>query len=668
MKKRLFLSLIAVAGVLAFCVGSIVYAEEFDPCGLLSDPEMRVQISGALELKLMLLCGEITEEEVDQLGREMRGDADVLPPFVFGEPGLDILINDPASDIGGTTQSETSIVAVNNTICAAWNDSGSDVLNVGFSGFGFSNDGGLTWTDGGAFPPGPGPDRHFGDPNLAYSVRDGAFYFAALSDLGLSLWKSTDGCQNFSYVRPIHVGIGDDKELMAIDNNPASPYFGRIYIGWTDFARSTNRNVTSYSEDGGCTWSTPAALPGSGTKGQGMWPAVAPNGDVYFALVDLALTQEGLQNQWIYLSINGGNTWVKMTDIGSNQRRPENLTASENCSRQALNGDIRNLSSPQIAIQPDPAGPARYVIHAVYAYDSDGTGPDESNVFYRRSTNGALTWSAEIMLNADGTTTDQWFPAIAVNSNGVVMASWYDRRLDPNNMNFDRYAGISTDAGLTWGPNIRISDVSSSVAQVNPNFDTLVRDCYHGDYDQVAIDATKAHILWSDDRRITDTGPNPDIYYDQFEHGGLIDPVVGTWRGTHRGDRALGRAQGPTRDLYFYPLGTFGPSQGTFTLNLQGSTAILAQGAWNRRETSVGTRKIRVGATEISNTDFNEAYGYTKFKVKGAALDQFVADFVNTWGGPPPTAQYTGKITGTRVSLFPTKTDTVEASQTASGM
>ena len=42
------------------------------------------------------------------------------------------------------------------------------------------------------------------------------------------------------------------------------------------------------------------------------------------------------------------------------------------CGRQALNGDIRNLSSPQIAIHKDATASAGYVIHAIYPYDSDG--------------------------------------------------------------------------------------------------------------------------------------------------------------------------------------------------------------------------------------------------------------------------------------------------------
>jgi hypothetical protein len=576
--------------IATLALGATVDVAEFDPCSLLGDPASRELLSGAFETKLMLLCGEITPGALEP--QELLGDS------AFNVTGPNIRVNDPALDRGGTTQSETSVVAVGNTVCTAFNDSGEGFRTAvfnGLSGFGSSTDDGLTFTDHGPFPNGPGPDINFGDPSLAFSVRDAAFYYAALSTRGLSLWKSTDNCQTFRYVGPIHAGAGDDKELMAIDNNPASRFYGRIYVGWTNFALANNINQTTFSDNGGVTWSVPVSLPGSGTAGQGMWPAVAPNGDVYFALLNRSFVIGGLQDQRIWKSTNGGASWTRMTDIATGQRRPEHVASSVACGRQALNGNIRNLSSPQIAIHPDTSAPAGYVIHTVYPYDSDGTGPDESNVFYKRSTDGAVTWSAEVMLNDDGTTTDQWFPALAVNQSGTVAVSWYDRRLDPvQNVFFDRFAVVSADGGLTWGANARISDVSSPVAQTNPNFDVGIARCYHGDYDQVAavagnqcplgqgfwknhpvawpvssltlgsqrytqvelltildtpvrgdaslilahqliaaklnIAGGTVHMVWSDDRRITATGPNPDVYYDQLgiAHGSDPTPIEAT--------------------------------------------------------------------------------------------------------------------------------------------
>jgi hypothetical protein len=500
-------------------------------CELLDNPEVRLSMSSALERKLLLLCGAMPGAEAGAAQRDLGARAPAAEAFAAPlAAGTDIPLNDPALDIGGTTQSETSVVAFGNVVCAAWNDSGEGVGTSqfnGFSGFGVSLDGGQTFTDQGPFPLGPTGDVNFGDPSLAYSVRDGAFYYAALSSLGLSLWRSVNDCQTFEYVGPIHQSGGDDKELITVDNTPSSPFYGRIHVGWTDFATFPDLNVAAFSDDGGVTWSSAAAMPGSGFAGQGMWPAVAPNGDVYMALVNRGNFLGDTQDQWIYKSVDGGSTWAQMADIGTDQLVPANGNSSNNCGRQALNGNVRNLSSPQIAIGPDATAPAGYVIHSVYPYDSDGAGADESNVFYRRSVDGAQTWSAEIMLNDDGTTTDQWFPALGISETGVLVASWYDRRLDPTqNLTFDRFLASSTDGGFTWSANERVSDVSSPVAQTLPNFDVFIAQCYHGDYDQVAVTGSVAHLVWSDDRRVTATGPNPDVYYDQF----AVNPSLGRLR------------------------------------------------------------------------------------------------------------------------------------------
>jgi hypothetical protein len=523
MNKKLFLILIAAIVVATFGFDQRAYTADADPCSLLQDPVTKGKMSAALERKLMLLCGEATREELYQRRREIVGEAAIQPPYVpdivagkatteseIAAPGTDILVNNPALDTGGTTQSETTIVAVGNIVCAAWNDAGEGFGANGFSGFGYSSDGGNTWTDGGPFPNGPGPtfDSNGGDPSLAYRDLDNAFYYAALSDLGLSLWKSTTNCQTFSYVGPIHVGGGDDKEIMAIDNNPASPYYGRMYVAWTDF-NFGGRIRSTYSTDGGVTWSAPVTLSGVGVDVQGAWPAVAPNGDVYVAWVRWNPYPWGNIDIEVVRSTNGGASFSFRTNPLTNAVNPRENADTIGCGRPALNGDIRYLPSPQIVVGPSGT------VHIVYSYDPDGFNVgDVVDVFYRRSTDQAASWGPQVQLNDDTTSTDQWFPAIAVNQNDELVASWYDRRLDTvGNMNFDRYATLSMDDGLTWGANIRISDVSSPVSVNNPHFDGL-NTCYHGDYDQLAMDANTAHILWSDDRRITGSGPNPDVYYD----------------------------------------------------------------------------------------------------------------------------------------------------------
>ena len=77
------------------------------------------------------------------------------------------------------------------------------------------------------------------------------------------------------------------------------------------------------------------------------------------------------------------------------------------------------------------------------------------------------------------------------------------------------------------GQYFRISDQSSPVAQTNPNFDSIIVDCYHGDYDQAAVDDTATgHILWSDDRRVTQSRCRPRLASEPlpFAAGALILP------------------------------------------------------------------------------------------------------------------------------------------------
>lgn len=450
-----------------------------------------------------------------------------LSIVLFSAPALggdDIRVNE---DTGASVQSETSIAVSpdGGFVCAAWNDGSEE------SGFGVSADGGATFADQGPFP-----SEAAGDPTLAYRQEDSKFYYAAISTTQvIGLWKSADDCVTFTDAGQII--LSGDKPMMAIDNYQLDPndpndnsHPGRIYVGWTFLGGSAQ---TRYTDDGGDTFSIPATLPNpGGNLPIGLWPAVAPNGDVYFALLDqnfADFSPQATLDLRIYRSTDGGKagSWERKTDIGTAKLRPHSAEVSEDCVHPSLNGFIRYQVFPQIAIHAEPGAPVEdYVIHAVYAYDSDGedpAGPDNSNVFYRRSTDGADSWETEVKLNEDSTTTDQWSPALAVSADGLVVVSWYDRRLDPlDNLKFDRFFRASHDGGATWGNEVRISDVTSLLA------DTAVPGCYHGDYDQIAIDSSNVvHVIWGDDRRIVGAEQVPDIYYDQVidtDGDGILDP------------------------------------------------------------------------------------------------------------------------------------------------
>jgi len=292
---------------------------------------------------------------------------------------------------------------------------------------------------------------------------------------------------------------------MAIDNNPASPYYGRFYVAWTDLV--SPRRISLVYSDNGSSWTGPFALSTPGDMTFGAWPAVAPNGDLYvvwlnWVVYDTTISVEGVR------STNGGNTFTSITSPMKDAVAPRDAQATINCDIPSLKanvGDgIRYFAMPQIAVGPDSC------LHVVYSYDADGYNVgDVVDVFYRRSCDHGTTWGPEVRLNDDSGLTDQFFPAVAVNADNLVAAAWYDRRDDPqNNYLFRRYWTLSYDGGTTWEPNERISDFPSAVYPAS--------NCYHGDYDQMTTYGDSIYHLWSDDRLWFNGHWDPDIWFDQF--------------------------------------------------------------------------------------------------------------------------------------------------------
>ncbi len=463
-------------------------------CAQLDDPTKRPLMDGIL-FYLLRACGRDNE-----LGRVSNS-----PGFVRQAEGpsadIDVAVSDPTGEDGTSshTQSETSLALneTTGTLCAGYNDSWHYFANSeGFTGYSRSTDGGQTFTDQGALDAASG-----GDPAIVWRKADGNFYFGALKNGSLGIWKSTDDCQSFSLVGNIHSGSSDDKELMAVDNNPASAHYGRLYTVWTHFDAGGNIYST-YSDDLGVTWSTPKQVSPTSSV-QGAWPVVAPNGDMFVSWVQFGSTTIDIE---VARSTDGGDTWALVTDPASGKTQPSHAASTSSCGRAALKGNVRYLPSPQIAV--DSGG----VVHVVYSYDPDGGGADIVDVFYRRSTDNGATWSPEVRVNDDGTTTDQFFPTMSVGETGQISIAWYDRRNDTtDNLLVDYYQRMSLDGGVTWDqPSVRLSDVSSPIF-----LDTNLATCYHGDYDTQV--QTSSHVVaqWADDRNIQDSHNDPDVYVDR---------------------------------------------------------------------------------------------------------------------------------------------------------
>ena len=65
-----------------------------------------------------------------------------------------------------------------------------------------------------------------------------------------------------------------------------------------------------------------------------------------------------------------------------------------------------------------------------------------------------------------GATGDQFLPWISVSKTGQVGVTWLDRRNDAGNLKYEAFAGFSTNGGVSFGANAKLSEVAS-----NPNND-----------------------------------------------------------------------------------------------------------------------------------------------------------------------------------------------------
>ena len=248
---------------------------------------------------LPLLLGEL-DADIQEPGDDdnsstlfSRGRAAPRPEPL--EVGPNHLLNDPSGDNAGATQSENALAALGRFLVAGWNDSFDPGAPRSFSGFGYSSDGGRTWTDGGILPHAPGGgDATFGDPDLAVD-RDGNFYYASLyspdlAHLGVSVSRGRFQGSSFSFGPPVLAGVPDpgdlDKEWIAVD-----PDDGTLYVSYTRFFDEGGQQIELvHSTDHGRTWSAPAVVSDRAVEStQGSRPIVGEGHQVFviYSVVDL---------------------------------------------------------------------------------------------------------------------------------------------------------------------------------------------------------------------------------------------------------------------------------------------------------------------------------------------------------------------------------------------
>ena len=156
--------------------------------------------------------------------------------FAFGGTDVNVITGGETSP--RVVQSETAVWSHGNTVVIAYNDSsGAGLTPFSYCGVSVSTNGGATFTRL--------PDKFnvggqcIGDPDVTYSVRAGAWFFSSIAERcgasGIGLWRSMDGT-NWTNFGCVATGTSQERGSLWVDNNSASPFFGRIYAAYGDFA------------------------------------------------------------------------------------------------------------------------------------------------------------------------------------------------------------------------------------------------------------------------------------------------------------------------------------------------------------------------------------------------------------------------------------------------
>jgi hypothetical protein len=314
-----------------------------------------------------------------------------------------------------------------------------------------SQDGGQTWpADLQLQIPGMPPDIPNQSDPVAMARDDGRIYVVALGHGGghglFITWTDDNGNTWQDPSIPITYnevpGSLDDKEWLAIDNNPSSPYYHNMYVAWANggiiFKRST---------DGGMNWSSYINLT-PGQYAEYPYPIVAADGTLYmFYMYPWGYCADG----WIY--------YQKSTDGGVTFSGPDAVVAtSQPCSPIHGGGGYdqwRFFSIITAAADPNDSDN----LWVAWTDDNDIT-YGKTDVLYVGSTDGGANWSAAERLSHDDPNAyvDHITPVFAISADSRLHAFWLDRRDDPNNILFHGYHTSTADGGITWEPDTRVSD------------------------------------------------------------------------------------------------------------------------------------------------------------------------------------------------------------------
>ena len=333
-----------------------------------------------------------------------------------------------------------------------------------------SKDDGRHWGDPKPVNPNPRPATDPFQVDLQVKVTAAGTVFVAYLDAKDTVLQRSDDF-GVTFTEPIAVNAGlkgeTDKVGLAVQGDD-------VYVAFD----IVHKFYVASSHDGGRSFAS-ARMVAEGEKRATTLTSggvIDSTGTVYFSWVSVHEHGKHMTPQDVFLtkSSDGGRTW---STLFVEKGQPE----GPNCDAFACGWDFWG---PQMVVAVD-AGNSVYV-----AYNTGTVEEGSPTVWFRSSDDGGASWSDRIAVHSDESAAYHMFPAIVGGAAGEVRVSWMDNRTGL----FNTWYRSSTDGGVSWGKEIRVSKFVRG-------FDYKERAGYaftYGDYYGIAWDGSHVHIAWGE--------------------------------------------------------------------------------------------------------------------------------------------------------------------------
>src|SRR5882724_9715447 len=413
-------------------------------------------------------------------------------------------VDSDGNNILGDAANESSITVDptnHSRMAIGWRQFNSVQSDFRQGGWGYTTDAGTTWT----FPGVLETNVFRSDPVLGSDEAGNFFYLSLLESFCENMYGSPDFGQTWTRLQPDGDAGGGDKQWFTIDKTGGTGH-GFQYQAWSTAAPCAGFGQFSRSTDGGVTWMNPISIPSSPVWGT---LDVDTNGNLFIGGGDFG------SSFFCVRSSNAQNPAVTPTF---------DQNVSVDLGGSVLFGAAINPGglAGQIFLAVDRSGTATnnniYMLATVQQFSAS----NGSDIMFSRSTDGGLTFSPPQRITDDPVDQNKWhwFGTLAVAPNGRIDSVWHDTRNAPNNTDSQLFYSWSTDGGVTWAPNVAVSNSFTP-------FEGYPVQNKMGDYITIVSDNTGGDVAYP---ATFNFNPNSgqheeDVYYVRVSPSGVPTPT-----------------------------------------------------------------------------------------------------------------------------------------------